>query len=197
MSSRMKNRALVLNKAWQPVNIVGMRRALTLMFQGHAQVVHAEADGAHRVFTLAEWMDYSERHPDAARSIRAVRLALLAPSVLLLTEFDRLPRREVRFCRRNVYLRDGHRCQYCGRVFSPGELTLDHVVPRELGGRTTWENIVTACARCNARKANRLPLQAGMTPRKAPARPRWRAFLSVLADTEREGAWQPFINPKR
>lgn len=189
----MKSRALVLNRAWQPVNIVGMRRAVTLLFQGHAQVVHAEPEGAHRVFALNEWLDYSERHPDPARSIRGVRLAMRAPAVLLLTEFDRLPRREVRFSRRNVYLRDGHRCQYCGRVFEPSELTLDHVVPRHLGGRTVWENIVAACVRCNARKADRLPLQAGMTLRRSPARPRWRTFLSLLADDGADAAWMPFI----
>jgi 5-methylcytosine-specific restriction endonuclease McrA len=188
----MKQRVLVLNRAWQPVNIVGMRRAINLLFQEHAQVIHADASG-HRVMPLAEWLAFSEKHPDPANSIRAVRLAVLAPSVLLLTEYDRLPRREVRFSRRNVYLRDAHRCQYCGRVFEVAELTLDHVVPREKGGKTNWENIVTACSRCNAKKANRLPNLAGMVLRKLPARPKWRAFLTAFAGEEEAAPWLPFI----
>lgn len=188
----MKKRVLVLNKAWQPVNIVGMRRAINLLFQGNAQVVHDDGNG-HHTYALDEWLEFSEKHPAPGESIRAVRLAVRAPSVLLLTGYDRLPRREVRFSRRNVYLRDGHRCQYCGRVFAPAELTLDHVVPRDRGGKTNWENIVTACVRCNARKADRLPLQAGMVLRKTPARPKWRAFITAFAAEEDAAAWLPFV----
>jgi 5-methylcytosine-specific restriction endonuclease McrA len=193
MRSRLENRVLVLNRAWQPVNIIGVRRAITLLFQNHAQVIFTDADGGHRALNPEEWMTFSEENPDPEHSIRTVRLALRTPSVLLLTSYDRVPRREVRFCRRNVYLRDGCHCQYCGRPFEESELTLDHVVPRERGGKTNWENIVTACVRCNARKANRLPHQAGMVLRKIPARPKWRAFMGVLADLDDASPWHPFL----
>jgi 5-methylcytosine-specific restriction endonuclease McrA len=142
---------------------------------------------------VEEWMDFSQKNPDPRHSLRSVHLALLAPPVLLLTSYDRVPRREVRFCRRNVYLRDAYRCQYCGREFDESELTLDHVVPRERNGKTNWENIVTACVRCNARKANRLPHQAGMVLRRPPVRPKWRSFMSILATDADALPWRPFL----
>lgn len=183
----------MLNRAWQPVNIVGVRRAITLLFQDHARVIFTDPEEGHKLMDAGEWIEYSQEHPAPERSIRTVRLALRVPSVLLLSVYDRIPRREVRFCRRNVYLRDGCCCQYCGRPFDEGELTLDHVVPRERGGKTNWENIVTACARCNAHKANRLPHQAGMVLRKVPARPKWRNFMSVMAEMEDASPWRPFL----
>jgi 5-methylcytosine-specific restriction endonuclease McrA len=188
-------RVLVLNRAWHPVNIVGVRRAFTLLFQEHAQAIFTgSADGGnHRVMGVDEWIAFSTTHPAPARCVHTARMALRVPSVLLLMVYDRVPRREVRFCRRNVYLRDGCRCQYCGRIFDEGELTLDHVVPRERGGRTNWENIVTACVRCNARKANRLPHQAGMHLRKPPVRPKWRAFMATMAGKDDFEEWQPFL----
>ncbi|MDR1497600.1 MAG: HNH endonuclease [Puniceicoccales bacterium] len=193
MSSRLQHRALVLNQAWQPVNIVGVRRAFSLLFQGHAKAIFPVPDGSYSVLNVEEWMEFSQKNPDPSHSLRSVNLALLAPPVLLLTSYDRVPRREVRFCRRNVYLRDAYRCQYCGRKFSESELTLDHVVPRDRNGKTNWENIVTACARCNARKANRLPHQAGMVLRRAPTRPRWQSFMSILAMDADASPWHPFL----
>jgi 5-methylcytosine-specific restriction endonuclease McrA len=104
-----------------------------------------------------------------------------------------VPRREIRFSRRNVYLRDAHTCQYCGRVFREEELNLDHVVPRDVGGKTNWENIVTACVRCNSRKANRLPEQAGMSLRRPPAKPKWRLVVASSLAPEEQVAWKEFL----
>lgn len=83
------------------------------------------------------------------------------------------PRRshQVTFSRANVYLRDGHRCQYCGKLFSANDLTLDHVVPRSQGGPRTWDNIVSACRPCNGKKSNLSCDEAGMYPLKEPKLP--------------------------
>jgi 5-methylcytosine-specific restriction endonuclease McrA len=170
-----------------------VRRAITLLFQGHASAIFEAIGGGHSVLSMEEWMEFSANNPEPGNSVRSVRIALRVPPVLLLTGFDRMPRHEVRFCRRNVYLRDTFRCQYCGRVFDERELTLDHVVPRDRGGKTNWENIVTACSRCNSRKANRLPNQAGMVLRKMPARPKWRTFLTSMAGQEEALPWLPFL----
>ena len=133
--------------------------------------------------------------PPAARrrGVRSPCIVLRVPRVILLNAYDRVPRREIRFGRRNVYLRDGHTCQYCGRVFREEELNLDHVVPRDVGGKTNWENIVTACVRCNSRKANRLPEQAGMTLRRAPAKPKWRLVVASSMTAEEHEAWREFL----
>ncbi|NDH48809.1 MAG: HNH endonuclease [Acidimicrobiia bacterium] len=103
------------------------------------------------------------------------------------------PRREIRFSRRNVYLRDANTCQYCGRQFRDEELNLDHVVPRDIGGKTNWENIVTACVRCNSRKANRLPEQAGMTLRHPPTKPKWRLVVASSLSADEVECWKEFL----
>ena len=193
MGGRLDQRVLVLNRLWQPVNIVGLRRALSLLFRERASVVHPD-DGTHRVFPAAEWVAHSRAKPPASdEAIRSPSLLLRAPRVILLAVYDKVPRREIRFSRRNVYLRDQHTCQYCGRRFAEEELNLDHVVPRDRGGVTSWENIVTACVRCNSRKANRLPEQAGMTLRRAPAKPRWRLVTASALSEDELAAWRNFL----
>ena len=193
MPPRLDHRVLVLNRLWQPVNIVGVLRAMNLLFRGRASVVHSDESG-HRVFSATEWVAHSLAvPPPEAQAIRSPCIVLRMPRVLLLGAYDRVPRREIRFSRRNVYLRDGHQCQYCGRGFREEELNLDHVVPRDVGGKTSWENIVTACVRCNSRKANRLPEQAGMTLRRPPTKPKWRLVVASSLAPEELDSWREFL----
>lgn len=194
MAGRLDQRVLVLNRLWQAVNIIGMRRALSLVFRGRASVIHAE-DASHRVFPAEAWLELSRSDPPSPdTAIRTPGVHLRPPRVILLSEYDKVPRRDIRFSRRNVYLRDSHCCQYCGRRFMEEELNLDHVVPRDRGGVTAWENIVTACIRCNAQKANRLPTQAGMVLRRAPQRPRWRMLVAASLSEEETVIWRDFLD---
>ncbi len=101
------------------------------------------------------------------RIIRSPSVEMRLPSVVSLKEYIR-PSRYPAFTRFNVFLRDRFQCQYCG---SKDDLTFDHVIPRSKGGRTTWDNVVAACAPCNLRKANRLPREIKMFPRQAPYQP--------------------------
>ena len=189
-SPMLDRRVLVLNRHWQPVNIVGMRRAVALIFTGQAAMILRDGTGP-ATLGLESWIEHSRRKPPA-RGLAAGTLTLHAPEVLLLSEYERAPRHEVRFSRHNVFRRDECRCQYCGGRFDEAELNLDHVVPRDRGGRTVWENIVTACLRCNARKADRLPHQAGMKLAHAPARPSWRSFTARSFSAEERAAWADF-----
>ncbi len=103
------------------------------------------------------------------------------PSVISLREYvtqDRPPA----FTRFNVFLRDGFACQYCG---DPDDLTFDHVVPRSRGGRTTWENIVTACAPCNLRKGGQLRASRAMRPYRRPRRPTMHELQQSAAASRR------------
>ena len=101
------------------------------------------------------------------------------PRVILLIIYDRLPKKEVKFTRHNIFERDKNTCQYCGRVFDRKDLNLDHVIPRDRGGPTTWENIVCSCVECNTQKANRTPQEAGMHLVRKPKRPKWRPFVQI------------------
>ena len=104
------------------------------------------------------------------RVVRSPSFEMRLPSVISLKEYIPSARRPA-FTRFNVFLRDSFNCQYCGEDFPSHDLTFDHVVPRSRGGRTTWENVVTACSTCNLLKGNRLPQESGMYPRHMPTQP--------------------------
>jgi 5-methylcytosine-specific restriction endonuclease McrA len=115
-------------------------------------------------------MDFSLHNPplSAAEGVHTPSRLIRLPRVILLTYFDRLPCKELKLTRSNVYDRDKSTCQYCGKGFPREELNLDHVIPRDRGGKTTWENIVCSCIPCNTRKANRLPHPQACASKMAP-----------------------------
>ncbi len=198
MGTGLKYRVLVLNRLWQPVNIVGVERAFSLLLQDHAQVIYT-GDESFRMMDSAAWLQLSEEEApeDNEAYIQTVRLRIRVPKVLLLRSYDQLPAQEVKFTRDNLFERDDYRCQYCGNHFDAVHLNMDHVIPRDRGGRTSWENIVTSCIKCNSRKANRLPHQANMHLIRKPERPRWRPFVSSLIGQDYDTAWDHFINLKK
>jgi 5-methylcytosine-specific restriction endonuclease McrA len=194
MADPLSCRVLVLNRLWQAVNVIGVKRAFGLLMQDHAQVIHAE-NGDFRVMNAEEWLAHSLENPPGqdAACIHTIRMKVLIPRVLILRIYDRIPTKEVRFNRQSIFARDGYVCQYCGDRFAEKDLNLDHVIPRDMGGKTSWENIVTSCIRCNSRKANRLPHMAGMYLRKQPTRPRWRPLVSDMAPHELAAEWVYFM----
>jgi 5-methylcytosine-specific restriction endonuclease McrA len=113
---------------------------------------------------------------------------------VVLQAYDRMPRTQVRFSRQNVYLRDGFTCQYCNKVFQRAQLNLDHVVPRSQGGRTSWENVVCSCVRCNLNKGGRTPAQAGLRLAKEPKRPSWSSLSPNMGKIPYK-EWVPFVDP--
>lgn len=193
MNSFLNQQVLVLNRLWQAVNICTARRALTLLFQGHAQVVLGDNDGAFQTFSFNEWHDLSQTQPHP-ESVHTVSFKIRVPRVIMLLVFDRLPKKEVKFTRHNIFERDKNTCQYCGEVFERKDLNLDHVIPRDRGGPTTWENIVCSCVRCNTRKANRTPREAGVQLIRKPRRPKWRPFVQFSFGVEFHDDWKHFID---
>ncbi|QYY35689.1 HNH endonuclease [Ruficoccus sp. ZRK36] len=194
MNDTLSRRVLVLNRLWQAVNIVGVKRALSLLMQEHAQVIET-SDGNFNILDAGQWIDYSLANPPQSdgEAIHTIRLRLRLPHVMLLRQYDKVPTKEVKFNRQNVFERDGYVCQYCGGHFHERDLNLDHIIPRDVGGRTTWENIVTSCIKCNTRKANRLPHQAGMHLNRKPNRPRWKPFVQTVPADNREDGWEYFL----
>ena len=160
------NRALVLNATFEPLGIVSSRRALLLVLATRAELVHA-TDGV----------------------FHAERVAFPEPSVVRLSRYVRVPHnRMVAVNRRTVFARDGHRCQYCGSAAE----SIDHVVPRSRGGLHAWDNVVAACRRCNARKEDRLPHEAGLVLHRPPAPPRQRVWLLAMCGGARD-EWAPYL----
>ena len=188
---------LVLNRLWQAVNVIGVERAFSLLALDHAQVIYAE-DGSFRVFDAASWFEHSKdvESIPGARVVRTVNQSVIVPSVLLLKGFDRILLQEMKFNRQNLLERDDYRCQYCGKNLPTKELNMDHVVPRDRGGGTSWENVVISCIRCNSKKSNRLPKEAGMRLLKEPKRPPRRPFVSSLYGKPVEKSWEYFLQSK-
>ncbi len=133
-----------------PHKVISWQRAIVLSFLGKVEVV-AEYDEV----------------------VRSPSVSLRAPAVVRMHKAHVPHHGVIRFCRANVFRRDGWRCQYCGEVLPASELTFDHVLPRSQGGRTDWENIVTCCRPCNDEKRDRTPDEAEMKLLRRPVKPKW------------------------
>ena len=179
---------LVLNRSFMPVHITSVKRAFTLLYQGIAKAV----DKQYELFDFDSWADLAAAQHD--ETVGLVGRVIRVPRVILLIEYDRLPRRRVRFSRHNIYLRDRNNCQYCNLEFAKPELNLDHVVPRTQGGRTTWENVVCSCIECNRKKGGRTPEEAAMRLVRPPRRPEWSPLYGFQGRHRAYEAWRPFLN---
>lgn len=183
----LNSSVLVLNRSYLPIHVTSARRAFTLIFQGTARAVGVD----YQTFDFERWCGLSTFADD---SVGTTRGRVRVPRVIVLQAFDRLPRRYVRFSRVNVFARDAFTCQYCAKRLPRSGLNLDHVVPRSLGGKSTWENVVCCCLECNRRKGGRTPVQAGLKLLRFPARPRWTPFANFMLSKIRYEEWRPFLH---
>jgi len=161
---------LVLNATYEPLSVISLKRAIVLLLKEKAEIIEA-----------------------AEAVLRSEHLSLPVPLVIRLVYYVRIPNRlALPLTRRTVFARDQYTCQYCGAQPGRGDLTLDHVVPRSLGGETRWENVVTACRVCNQRKGNQMPAQAGLRLRSEPRRPRYVA-LAFMGEAAQSGVWSKYL----
>lgn len=164
----MLNQAvLILNQNYEPLSICNVKRAITLIFLGKAQMVEKNSGVIH-----------------------SVSLELPLPSVIRLFRYVRVPQKRILLNRKNLLIRDDYTCQYCGKRTQP--LTIDHVIPRHYGGKDTWENLVVACQACNHRKANRTPEQAGMQLIRPPKKPHYFFYLQKIIGVK-DPHWKPYL----
>lgn len=165
------NAVLVLNQDYSPLTTCSVQRAFLLVFLRKAELIN----------------DVKER------KLRTIVETYPFPSVIKLNRYVAIPYKEVVLSRYNVLKRDQNKCQYCG---INRDLTLDHVIPKSKGGKSSWTNLVTACMRCNARKGNNTPEIAGMRLRKPPTKPAYNSIFKSANGYLRE-EWKPYIDPKR
>ncbi|HEY3498458.1 MAG TPA: HNH endonuclease [Polyangiaceae bacterium] len=165
----MHTRTLLLTPWYFPIKVLRWQDAVKMKYEETVDVI----------------VEYEDE-------IRSPSVTWRVPAVVRLRRMARSENRGVRFSRRNVYQRDGYICQYCGEKKPARELSYDHVVPRSAGGRTVWENIVTACRDCNARKDDLTCDEAGMWPRTAPRRPHSLPLSPPLFDRDVPSEWQGF-----
>jgi len=168
----MDGEVLVLNSDYEPLNVCNMRRAIMLVYLGKAEVLH-----------------------HGGRTIRMYDRHMPSPSVLKLRQHVRRPIPQLRLSRRSVFARDDYQCQYCGQVGR--DLTIDHVVPKRLGGGASWENLVACCRRCNAKKGDKALHQTGMRLRREPKRPRYVPYISLAKYVagQKNEVWRTYLPP--
>ena len=188
---------LVLNKHYMAIRIVGAKRAFSLLFRELAEVVALE-EGKYSNYDFTSWCEVSQLkrtfEPDGHDWVSTINFHIAVPRIIRLLFYDRLPRNEIKFNRRNIFARDKNRCQYCGHRFPTSELSLDHVIPRSMGGKATWQNIVCACAECNVQKGGRTPKAAHMKLIKKPVRPRHNPLVHVHLNHHRYRSWKQFLD---
>ena len=188
---------LVLNKHYMAIRIVGARRAFSLLFRELAEVVSVE-QGRYSNYNFQSWCEVSELkrnfEPDGHDWVSTVNLHIAVPRIIRLLFYDRLPRSEVKLNRRNIFARDRNRCQYCGKKYPTSELSLDHVIPRSMGGKSVWENMVCACTECNVKKGGRTPKRAGLTLIQKPIRPKRNPLIHVHLGHQRYRSWKQFLD---
>ncbi|HZO94198.1 MAG TPA: HNH endonuclease [Candidatus Baltobacteraceae bacterium] len=158
---------LLLNFTYEPLGIVDLQRAVRLVFQRKAEIVH-----------------------DDGRVLRTVSAAFPLPSIVRLLYFVARKRKKVALTKKNVLLRDDYRCGYCAAKGTPATMTVDHIVPRSRGGRSSWQNLVACCSACNGRKRDRSPEEARMPLRIRPREPRFIPWIVVRRNTCPDEWWK-------
>lgn len=163
----MNSSVLVLNQDYQPLSVCSVQRSIKLLFLEKAELLHDDPD----------------------RCVRSVNNEFSYPSVIRLRNYIRLPYKRIVLTRKNIMKRDRHTCQYCG---VKSDLTLDHVMPRSRGGKDSWENLVTACNKCNVKKGNKTPAEAKMPLRVKPYQPIHITFFQNLMGGVQDH-WKPYL----
>ncbi len=193
----LNEKVLVLNRLYAAIRVISARRAFIMLCKQAAEVIAVE-DGQYVNYDFESWTQIAELQrefePDAHAWVRTPSIHIAVPKIIRLFGYDRLPRQEVKLNRRNLYARDGSRCQYCGGQFPTKELTIDHVTPRVLGGQHSWTNLVCACVTCNAKKGGRTPKLAGLRLIRNPVRPNRNPVITLRLGDAKYHSWKAFLN---
>jgi 5-methylcytosine-specific restriction endonuclease McrA len=161
---------LLLNTTYEPMHVVSLRRAVTLVLQEKAHLVES-----------------------SERNVRSPSLTLPEPLVIRLRGRAPVARqRAAPLSRSAILARDGYTCQYCGLALAAGRLTIDHLLPQSRGGGWAWTNLVAACPACNTAKANRTPAEAGMALLRQPGKP-IGAPATLLHNAQINPAWRQYL----
>jgi len=194
-SATLQSSVLVLNHHFTAVHVTTARRAFSLLWKNTAEVVRWN-DSACATYDFHSWKELSQIREVFDMSdewVRTVSFEIAVPRIIRLLFYDKFPKQEIKFNRRNIYARDRGRCQYCGKRFPTSELTLDHVTPRSRGGISVWHNIVCACIACNNRKAGRTPREAGMALVHKPVKPRSNPVIQLKLRSDKYRSWRQFL----
>ena len=167
MAAILNRRVLVLNQSYEPLMVIGAKRAIILL--------------------LNEKVESLENYKEI---IHSVYLSIPIPSVIKLKEYARIRRKEIVLSRKNILKRDSHTCQYCGKKSVP--MTIDHIIPKNNGGENSWDNLVAACVPCNTKKGNHSLKEIQMELSKSPRKPTMILHLQKFVK-QFQKSWRPYL----
>ena len=182
---------LVLNRNWQAINIRTPAEAFCQMATNVATALEIEGEDYMRPVLWNEWIRLPIRPQDNA--VQTVRGPIRVPTVIVLANFAKVPKKRPKLCARTIRERDANRCQYTGKLLKPEDGSLDHVVPRSRGGKDAWENLVWSAKDVNQRKADRLPHEAGLKLLKAPRAPKELPVTALIRNPHGIPEWKLFV----
>jgi 5-methylcytosine-specific restriction endonuclease McrA len=186
-----QNVVLVLNRNWQAINVRTPEEVFPQLATRVATALDIDNENHIRPVTWEEWITLPVREQD--RAVHTVRAAIRIPTVIVLANYAKVPKKRPKLCAKSIRERDGNRCQYTGRVLEPEEGSLDHVVPRARGGRNIWENLVWASKEINARKADKLPEEVGLRLLSAPKQPHEMPVTALIRNPQQIPDWEMFL----
>lgn len=189
-----KSVVLVLNRHWQAVNTTTPAEAFSSMMTDAATGLDVHGPDWMVPVKWLDWVQLPVRDEDF--SVGTVDGLIRVPTVIVLSNFDRVPLKRPSFSLRGLWLRDGGKCQYTGRVLKMGEGNIDHVIPQSRGGATSWENCVLSDRVVNNRKAARTPQEAGLRLLRQPFRPATVPVTQLLENQYQIPEWEVFLGKK-
>ena len=186
-----KSTVLVLNRNWQAIEVKAPYEAFCMMAVDTATALDIQEGGAMCPVKWVDWLKLPVRESD--NCVHTVHGPVRVPTILVLANYAKVPKRRPKLSPRGIWERDGGVCQYTGRKLAPGEGSIDHIVPRSRGGGTTWENCVLADRQVNTRKGNKLPEEAGLALRRKPFVPKEMPATDCIRNTHSVPDWEHFL----
>ena len=189
---------LLLNKHFLAIQVAIAKESICALVTGKARVV----DHNYITYDLENWKIYTkankddpDRVKDFAGILHSPSTELFVPQVIIAPdcEFNSPMIKTIKYSRRNVYQRDKHTCQYCLQKFTRNNLTLDHVIPKCQGGKSSWTNVVASCGKCNTRKGDKLLSELGWALKSIPQQPKWKSHVGIPFSKIKKEYWDRFL----
>lgn len=202
--SVMSLQVLSLNKVYSPLGLISVKEAVDAIFSERAEIIEEEENGGFSNHDVSSWLELSEMKNLLMQEgeeginhiwINSVEPYFIAPRVIRYLHYDKSFIKQVKFSRRNIILRDNYTCAYCNKKLPLEQLQLEHIIPKSRGGKTTWTNTITACIKCNQKKGNRTPKEAGMKLHWKPTKPKFLPKNQrIIVRDPRYKFWEQFVS---
>ncbi len=200
----MSLQVLSLNKVYQPLGLISVKDAIDAIFAERAEIIEEESNGGFSSYDVRSWMELSllksmmiEEGNEDINDVWINRIDphFIAPRVIRYLNYDKTHAKQVKFSRKNIITRDDFTCIYCNKKFPLEQLQLEHIVPKSRGGKTTWTNTATSCIKCNQRKADKTPKEAGMKLHWKPVKPKFLPKNNrIVVKDPRYKFWEQFVS---